>query len=46
MLPRGEFYSYAVNGVRLRDWVADIATGRNVDTVACTNCDAPGFVGQ
>lgn len=46
MIPRGEFYSYSVNGVRLRDWVADIAAGRNVNTVACTNCDVPGFVGQ
>jgi dienelactone hydrolase len=31
----GEFYSLRVNGVRLRDWVADLAAGRDVDCPAC-----------
>lgn len=46
ILPRAEFYSYAVNGVRFRDWIADLAAGRPLNNVACTNCDAPGIVGQ
>ncbi len=46
IIPRAEFYSYAANGVRLRDWVADVAAGRGVNSVTCTNCDTPGIVGQ
>jgi len=41
VLPYPEFYTYQVDGVRLRDWVADIAEGEPVDTVHCTECDEP-----
>jgi hypothetical protein len=34
-LPTEEFYSLRVDGVRLRDWVARLATGRNVDCPTC-----------
>jgi hypothetical protein len=35
-LPTEEFYSLRVGGVRLRDWVADLASGRNVSCPTCT----------
>jgi len=41
VLPYPEFYTYQSDGVRLRDWVADIANGEPVDNVACTDCDEP-----
>jgi hypothetical protein len=31
----GEFYGLRVRGVRLRDWVADLAAGRDVDCPEC-----------
>jgi Pectinacetylesterase len=34
-LPTHEFYSLRVGGIRLRDWVADLATGRNVSCPTC-----------
>ena len=34
------FYTYQVDGVRLRDWVAALAAGEPVADVQCTNCDA------
>ena len=34
-LPTREFYSLRVGGIRLRDWVADLATGRNVSCPTC-----------
>jgi Pectinacetylesterase len=34
-LPTPEFYSLRVGGIRLRDWVADLAAGRNVSCPAC-----------
>jgi hypothetical protein len=34
-LPTGEFYSLRVGGVRLRDWVANLAAGRNVGCPVC-----------
>jgi hypothetical protein len=34
-LPTSEFYSLRVGGVRLRDWVADLAAGRNVGCPIC-----------
>jgi hypothetical protein len=33
--PTGEFYSLRVAGVPLRDWVADLASGRDVNCPAC-----------
>jgi len=41
VLPYPEFYTYEVDGVRLRDWVADIANGEPVETVHCTACEEP-----
>lgn len=35
---RDVFYTYQVNGVRLRDWVDDLARGVDVDNVHCTDC--------
>jgi hypothetical protein len=34
-LPTSEFYSLQVGGVRLRDWVANLAAGRNVGCPMC-----------
>jgi hypothetical protein len=34
-LPTPEFYSLRVGGVSLRDWVADLAAGRNVNCPTC-----------
>jgi hypothetical protein len=34
-LPTPEFSSLRVGGVRLRDWVADLAAGRNVGCPTC-----------
>ncbi|HEX9990102.1 MAG TPA: pectin acetylesterase-family hydrolase [Chloroflexia bacterium] len=39
--PRQDFYTREVNGVRLRDWVDDLANGRDVESVHCVQCDAP-----
>jgi hypothetical protein len=41
VLPYPEFYTYESDGVRLRDWVADLAEGNDVENVACTSCDEP-----
>jgi hypothetical protein len=39
-----EFYTYASNGVRVRDWVADMLAGEDVPDVLCNNCNAPEIV--
>lgn len=36
--PRAEFYTYAIDGVRFRDWVTDMAAGKDVPTLYCTEC--------
>lgn len=41
ILPYPELYTYESDGVRLRDWVADIANGEAVENVQCTDCDEP-----
>lgn len=38
------FYGYQSNGIRLRDWVADIALGKEVDNVRCNPCERPELV--
>lgn len=38
LIPRGDFYSYSSNAVRIRDWVANLAERKPVDTVICTSC--------
>lgn len=35
----GIFYQYQVNGVRLRDYVADLANGVDVGNVQCVDCE-------
>lgn len=37
--PRREFYTYAVDGLRFRDWVADMARGKPVESLQCEDCD-------
>ncbi|HLV33980.1 MAG TPA: pectin acetylesterase-family hydrolase [Spirillospora sp.] len=39
-----EFYTYAINGVRLVDWVADLAAGREVESLHCADCSRPETV--
>jgi len=34
-----EFYTEEVNGVRFRDWVEDLAEGRQVASVRCNECE-------
>jgi len=46
ILSRREFYSYAVDGARLRDWVAALANGRDVPTLHCTDCAMPELIGR
>jgi hypothetical protein len=38
LIPRGDFYTYSSNAVRIRDWVANLATRQAVDTVICSSC--------
>lgn len=33
-----EFYTYEVNGVRVRDWVANLVAGEDVGDVLCDDC--------
>ena len=39
--PTPDFYTYSVDGLLFRDWVAALAAGEDVNTVACTDCEAP-----
>ena len=39
IIPAPWFYTYTVGDVRFSDWVADLAAGEPVETVACTDCD-------
>jgi hypothetical protein len=41
MLVKPDFYTHQTNGVRLRDWVAAVAAGEDVDNVQCTDCETP-----
>lgn len=38
ILTRPEFYTLTVNGVRLRDWVAERVAGKRVSDVTCDGC--------
>ena len=40
VLSDGTFYTEAVNGVRLVDWVTRLIAGENVDDVHCSDCTA------
>jgi hypothetical protein len=41
ILLRPEVYTYEVNGVRFRDWLATLAAGSPVEDVHCGACDQP-----
>ncbi len=43
ILPYPEFYTYQTNGVRIRDWVADLAAGLDVENVECVDCTTPEY---
>ncbi len=34
-----EFYTYQVDGLRFRDWVAGLAAGEEIENVMCTDCE-------
>ena len=36
--PRPDFYTLETNGIRFRDWVADLADGKRVKDVTCGGC--------
>jgi hypothetical protein len=38
ILPRPDFYRRETNGVRFRDWVADLAEGKEVPSIRCDGC--------
>lgn len=38
ILPRPDFYQRETNGVRFRDWVADLANGNDVPSIRCNDC--------
>ncbi len=38
ILPRASFYRLETGGMLIRDWVADLAAGRQVDNVRCRDC--------
>lgn len=40
------FYSYQVDGHRLRDWVADMAAGVAIQDVRCSPCDQVEYYGD
>jgi hypothetical protein len=46
ILNRPIFYTYAVEGIRLRDWVADYSTGLDVPSARCSECDEPEIIEQ
>ena len=41
VLPNANFYTYVIDGVSLRDWVADLAAGEDVPTLRCDDCSQP-----
>ncbi|MEM7077693.1 MAG: pectin acetylesterase-family hydrolase [Pseudomonadota bacterium] len=45
ILGRPEFYTYAADGVSIRDWVADLAAFRSVNDVSCQSCDKVSYAG-
>lgn len=40
-----QFYTYAANGIRVRDWVAALAAGEAVEDVRCEVCDVAEEIG-
>jgi hypothetical protein len=45
ILARPEFYTYHVDGIRVRDWVAALARFEAVDDVICKRCAAAEEIG-
>lgn len=45
VLLRPQFYTFAANGVALRDWVADLADFKPVEDVRCTDCAEEELIG-
>ena len=45
ILLRPQFYTFAANGVAIRDWVADLADFKPIDNVKCIYCDEEELVG-
>ena len=45
ILSRPEFYTFAADGIAIRDWVADLADFKAVEDVRCTDCNAEELVG-
>jgi hypothetical protein len=43
ILPYKEFYTYQVNGVRIRDWIADLVSFKEVQDIHCTDCTTPEY---
>jgi hypothetical protein len=43
ILNKERFYTNQVNGVRFRDWVADMAEGKEVPSVHCTDCESEEY---
>ena len=39
ILLRPDFDAYVVDGVRVRDWVAALVAGEEIDNVACMECE-------
>ncbi len=46
VLGRPDFYTYTVGNRSVRDWVADLASGRPVSDVRCDDCRLPEFTGH
>ncbi|MEZ5550557.1 MAG: pectin acetylesterase-family hydrolase [Pseudomonadales bacterium] len=46
ILGRPEFYTAESDGVRIRDWVADLAAYRTVQNVECDPCVLPAAAGK
>ncbi len=45
VLLRPQFYTFAANGVAIRDWVADLVARKPVEDVKCRDCTQEEFAG-
>ncbi|MEC7975271.1 MAG: pectin acetylesterase-family hydrolase [Pseudomonadota bacterium] len=45
VLARPQFYTYAANGVSVRDWVTALANNQPIYDVRCVKCDQDGYLG-